>query len=267
MLQGINRQVIFEDDEDRLCFMNLLKYCKKASGFKLYAFCLMSNHVHLLMEPGEEPLEIIFKRVASPYVNWYNQKYDRVGHLFQDRFRNECVENDLYFTTVLRYILQNPIKAGLESSMGSYRWSSYLAYAKGAGSLTDTQYAEKLFESHDALVGFLRQGNDDAVMDEEEFDRRLRKERAKEIIIRITGCESVTDFQRLDPKIQKEYAQKLVREDISASQISLLTGMPKTTVWRMAKKMNTAPDTENAPVMFEPSAYQFDYFDNMDTIW
>ena len=62
MMRGVNRQNIFEDDEDRLCFMSLLARCKKISGFKLYAFVLMSNHVHLLIEPAGESMEIIFRR-------------------------------------------------------------------------------------------------------------------------------------------------------------------------------------------------------------
>ena len=152
MLRGINRQVIFEDDGDRRYFVSVLGECKEVSGFKLHAFCLMPNHVHLLIEPAEESLEIIFKRLGSRYAVWYNRKYQRVGHLFQDRFRSENVETDTYYKTVLRYILQNPMKAGIETRPGSYRWSSYLAYERKKGSLTDTSYAEELFGSHEALM-------------------------------------------------------------------------------------------------------------------
>ena len=141
ILRGINRQTIFEDDGDRHYFMTVLKYYKGISGYKLHAFCLMGNHVHLLIEPAGEPLGQVFKRVGVRYVSWYNRKYERTGHLFQDRFRSENVESEQYYRTVLRYILQNPMKAGLEKQPGSWRWSSFLAYWKGAGSITDTQYA------------------------------------------------------------------------------------------------------------------------------
>ena len=85
--------------------MNVVRKSKEVSGFKLYAFCLMTNHVHMLIEAGEEPLEIVFRRIGSSYVKWYNQKYERTGHLFQDRYRSENVETEQYFMTVLRYIL------------------------------------------------------------------------------------------------------------------------------------------------------------------
>ena len=201
ILRGINRQTIFEDDGDRHYFMTVLQYYKGISGYKLHAFCLMGNHVHLLIEPAGEPLGQIFKRVGVRYVNWYNRKYERSGHLFQDRFRSENVDSEQYYRTVLRYILQNPMKAGLERQPGSWRWSSYLAYRKGAGSITDTQYALDLFGGRDALIRFVLQGNDDLVMDEESYDPRFREDRPKRIMKRITNCENASAFQQLERKI------------------------------------------------------------------
>ena len=238
MLRGINRQIIFEDDGDRHYFMTVLKHCKDIAGFRLYAFCLMSNHVHLLIEPAGEPLSQIFKRVGSKYVYWYNQKYQRVGHLFQDRYRSENVETNQYFMTVLRYILQNPMKAGIESRPGSYPWSSYLAYEKGAGSITDTQYAMDLFGGRDTLISFVQQSNDDTAMDEIICDRRLREALAKETMERITHCSSASDFQQLDNPLKKEYVKQMYLENLSSVQISRLTGMPKTTILRTIKGLS-----------------------------
>ena len=94
MLRGINRQDIFEDEEDFLRFLAVLKECKEISGYELYAYCLMANHIHLLIRTGKEPLDLIFKRLGSRFVYWYNLKYRRTGHLFQDRYRSEPVEDD-----------------------------------------------------------------------------------------------------------------------------------------------------------------------------
>ena len=251
MLRGINRQNIFEEDEDRLFFMKTLDRCKETSGFRLYAFALMTNHIHLLIEPAGEPLDTIFRRIGTRYATWYNRKYERVGHLFQDRFRSENVETDLYFMTVLRYIIQNPMKAGLEKQPGQYRWSSYLAYEKGKGAVTDTQYALELFGSREALVDYVSQDNDDFVMDEATFDRRLREDLAKEMMSRITQCATVADFQKLDRPKQKEYVKELYRNGLSMGQISGLTGIPKATVYRAVKTLNDLPEEED-PVMSEP---------------
>ena len=235
MIRGVDRQVIFRDDEDRTRFLNMLKETKAVSGFRLHAFCLMPNHVHLLLEQGPEPLETIFKRLGTRYAGWYNKKYDRVGHLFQDRFRSENVETDQYYMTVLRYILWNPVKAHMVSSPAMYRWSSYLAYEKGTGSLTDTQYAEELFGHRERLIEFLRENSDDTAMDEAQFDRRLREEQAREIFRRVTDCVSAAAFQQLDPVWQKAYIREMFAENLSSNQIAALTGKPRSTICYLVK--------------------------------
>ena len=88
----------------------------------------MSNHIHLLIREEEESLEQIFKRIGSKYVYWYNVKYQRKGHLFQDRFKSETVENETYFLTVIRYIHQNPVKAGICEKIDDYKYSSFQEY-------------------------------------------------------------------------------------------------------------------------------------------
>ena len=97
ILRGINKQRIFEDDEDNLYFLEKLKTYKDISGYELYAYCLMSNHLHLLIKEGGDSLSIAFRRIGASFVYWYNRKYSRSGHLFQDRFKSEPVETDEYF--------------------------------------------------------------------------------------------------------------------------------------------------------------------------
>ena len=264
MLRGINRQDIFEEDADRYYFMSVLNRCKEVSGFRLHAFALMSNHIHLLIEPAEEPLELIFKRIGTRYAVWYNRKYQRAGHLFQDRFRSESVTTDQYYRTVLRYIMQNPLKAGMVNSPGDYRWSSYNAYEKGQGAVTDTQFATELFGSREMLVQYLNQENEDQVMDEEEHDWRLRDDAAGQIMRQITECASISDFQRLDPERQKEFARKMHAEGLSMGQIARLTGMPKTTIHRAVRSGEKKLDVDEQLKLKEPEP---DGVYDADIIW
>jgi putative transposase len=104
MLRGINRQIIFEDEEDKTRFLETLRKYKDISKYQLYVYCLMDNHIHLLVKESGETISEAIKRISSSYVYWYNTKYERCGHLFQDRFKSEIVENTTYFFTVLRYI-------------------------------------------------------------------------------------------------------------------------------------------------------------------
>jgi REP element-mobilizing transposase RayT len=267
MIRGINRQNIFEEDDDRLCFMKILSHCKEISGFRLYAFVLMSNHIHLLIEPAGEPLNTVLTRIETRYAMWYNRKYLRTGYLFQNRYRSEAVETDQYFKTVLRYILQNPMKAGMESRPGTYRWSSYLAYEKGIGAITDTQYTLDLFGNRETLMAFLGLDNDDEVMDEADFDRRLRDEQVREIMYRISQCESAAAFQALDPQIRKEYAVKMYQSGVSLSQTARFTGMPKTTVYRAVQALKAEEaESEKEEAVFRES-YPADHFLNDGIVW
>ena len=203
----------------------------------------MPNHLHFLIEPVGEPLDLVFRRIGVRYAVWYNRKHQRAGHLFQDRFRSENVENDLYYMTVLRYILQNPMKAGLEPRLGTYRWSSYPAYAKGTGSITDTQYATELFGTRESLIDFVRMGNEDIVMDETDPEWPLQDDDAKKIMEQITGCSATEEFRRLDRQLRNEYIRRMYAEKLSIGQIARLAGFSKSTVHEAVRDH---PDTDES---------------------
>lgn len=141
MFRGVNHQCIFQDNEDRFNFLKKLSKIKKRSGCSIYAYCLMDNHVHLLIDQGSESISQIMKDLGSTYALWYNKKHDRVGHLFQGRFHSEPVNVERYFVTALRYIHQNPVKARMSQNCGSYVWTSYHDYVNDGNApkgLTDT---------------------------------------------------------------------------------------------------------------------------------
>ena len=267
MLRGINRQDIFEDDEDRRYFMESVRICKEVSQFRLHAFCLMTNHAHFLIEAAGEPLEIIFKRIGSRYVGWYNRKYQRVGHLFQDRFKSEPVETAAYFMTVLRYILQNPMKAGMENRPGSYRWSSYLAYAQGGrASVTDTQFAEDLFGGRDALIAFVQQENEDEVMDDAKAEWLLNDDRAKEIMERVAGCTTAAEFQQKETEERKACARQMYLEKLSIRQIARLTGMSSGTVQKAVREMKPSELIERKSIRLREECLPESWIAE-DTVW
>ncbi len=102
MVRGINQQNIFVEDNDYLKYIDTLREYKKEITFELYAYCLMGNHLHLLIKEGNEEIGNTMRRIGVSYAYWYNRQYDRSGHLFQGRFKSEPVEDDTYFLTVLR---------------------------------------------------------------------------------------------------------------------------------------------------------------------
>ncbi len=128
MSRGSRRKNIFHDNEDRKRFINIMINKKKNGSFNLYGYCIMDNHYHLLIKEEKESLSTIMKMINAAYAIYYNERYKGVGHVFQDRYRSEAINNDTYLLGVTRYIHNNPIKAGLEKRVQDYPWSSYQQY-------------------------------------------------------------------------------------------------------------------------------------------
>ncbi len=226
MLRGVNGQQIFEDKEDCEKIIQILKDYKVISEYKIFAYCLMGNHIHLLMQEITEPIEVFMKRITTKFVYWYNIKYKRTGHLFQDRFKSEPVEDDTYLLTVLRYIHRNPIKAGLVDGVEAYEYSSYNEYVYGSD-LIDTEYVFEIM-SKEELQQFNQEESLDKCLDVEDKTRvRVIDEEAKIIIAKISKCKNATEFQYLKNNFQEKYIKKFYDKGISIRQISRLCGVSK----------------------------------------
>lgn len=229
MLRGINRQQIFEDDEDRQRFLETVLNYRAVCGYTIYAYCLMGNHIHLLLKEGKEDLTLVFKRIAGSYVYWYNWKYNRCGHLFQDRYKSEPVEDDGNFLTVLRYIHQNPVKAGICKKAEEYDYSSMREYLSDP-LLVNTGFAISMLPN-DEFLAYHRAENDDHCLEIDE-NFRLSDEAAKAIILKVTKCKNAAEFQLLDVKDRNRYIHKLHEKGLSIRQISRLTGISKKIIER-----------------------------------
>ena len=158
MLRGIDYGDIFRDDNDREYLVNVLR-CKKAENeFRLAAFCFMTNHAHFLIQEKEDDIATIMKRIGISYVGYFNKKYERIGPLFQDRFKSEPVEDDAYLLAVMRYIHLNPVAANMVKNPGSYVWSSYNDYMTSHNGLrvTDTEHIMGMLGNNikESLEGF-----------------------------------------------------------------------------------------------------------------
>lgn len=131
IFRGANRQEIFHDDDDCFKFLEIFGKYKRRANVDVFGWCLMNNHVHLLLKEGNEYISDTMKRIGVSFVWYYNEKYETSGHLFQDRFRSKNVETNLNLLRVIRYIHQNPVKAGMVERAGDWRWSSCLGYYGG----------------------------------------------------------------------------------------------------------------------------------------
>ncbi len=238
MLRGINKKQIFEDDNDFEKYLQVLKLCQEKSEFKLMAYCLMGNHLHLLMQEGEESLEQIFKRIGVRYVYWYNIKYNRTGHLFQDRFKSEPVDDDNYFLTVLRYIHQNPVKAGICEDPLQYKWSSYRDYLSDDTGLTYTAFGLSLFHENrekakELFTSYMQADETANCLDFALENKRITDKEAQDLLKEVCGVHSAAEFQIMDKMKRDRNIGLLKKNGLSIRQIARLTGISFAIVRKM----------------------------------
>lgn len=143
--RGNQRQNIFADDSDKTTYLDLLIRYKERCKFILYAYVLMSNHVHLLIETPESPLSKIMQMLSFTYTRHFNRKYKKVGHLFQGRYKAILCNRDEYLLGLVRYIHLNPVRAKLVVMPEEYQWSSHREYLAGKGVITDVEMVLRLF--------------------------------------------------------------------------------------------------------------------------
>ncbi|MFH1062630.1 MAG: transposase [Candidatus Omnitrophota bacterium] len=128
--RGDDRKRIFISDYDFEKFLEYLEKAKEKYKFKLYAYCLMSNHYHLFIETLQPNLSKIMQYLNTAYTVYYNKKRKKTGHLFQGRYKSIMVDEDSYFLELTRYIHLNPVRAKMVERPGEYKWSSYKGYLK-----------------------------------------------------------------------------------------------------------------------------------------
>ena len=128
IVRGNQRQKIFRDDRDRVYYLKRVEHYRNRYGFIVYAYVLMWNHVHLLLETSTTPLSKILQGVQFTYTQYYNRQYRTVGHLFQGRYKAILCDRDAYLLELVRYIHLNPARLKTPENLATYRWSSHHAY-------------------------------------------------------------------------------------------------------------------------------------------
>lgn len=125
--RGDRREDIYEDDEDRVAFLDVFSSVIEQFNWVCYAYCLMGNHYHLLVQTPDANLSKGMRQLNGVYTQAYNRRHKKTGHLFQGRYKSILVDEESYLLELSRYIVLNPVKAGMVNSVGQWKWSSYQA--------------------------------------------------------------------------------------------------------------------------------------------
>jgi putative transposase len=125
--RGNNRCDIYTDDEERQLFLTLLDRCRIKHNWRIYAWCLMTTHYHLVLATPDGGLSEGMCRLNGGFAQWWNKRRGREDHLFGKRFASTKVTSDAHLLVAIRYVLRNPVKAGMCDDPAGWRWSSYRA--------------------------------------------------------------------------------------------------------------------------------------------
>lgn len=217
-IRGIDKQNIFFDDDDRCKFMDIIKETKEKFNYEIYSYCLMDNHVHFVIYDKNQKISKIMQSIQVSYAFYFNKKYERVGHLFQNRFFSKEVEDREYLKMVCRYIHQNPLKAGIAKTE-EYKWSSYQAYIK-PNKLVDTKLLLSVFSENVDIARneFIKFHNVDSDSNNEEKIRnifeyelceKMTDDEIEEHICNLLNIKNIEEISRYNAEIRNEKLLKL----------------------------------------------------------
>lgn len=229
-MRGVGRQLIFEDDADRRAFLRKLGNFLEDETMDCLSWCLMDNHVHLLLESELPALSSAMQKLETRYASRFNARHDRVGHLFQGRFGSEPVLDERQLLVTIRYIHLNPTKAyGIP--VGEYRWSSYSEFMRSSASIVNRDRVLSLFGDVGRFAAFHEQGDADGEVSSPPMGRISNAEAACKAAI-VLGERPASTVKSLPKSERNEILRRLRSEGLSIKQIERLTSIGRNIIAR-----------------------------------
>lgn len=226
-LRGAGRRIIFEDDDDRRKFLHSIVRSFSRHDVSLYAWCLMDNHVHLLVSAKLSQLSLAMKSICTSYAMHFNGRYGHVGPVFQGRFGSHPVNSDSHLLQAMRYIHLNPRERNVDPC--EYVWSSYQQYLGNPGICCISKLLDML-GGKDAFVAFHDVQDVISMVDITGHRRRLSDIEAKGIAQEMLGAD-FSETLALMPKANRDSSlRRLAGSGLSSRQIERLTGIGRGTI-------------------------------------
>ena len=263
--RGNGKADIYSDNEDRKKFIELLSKSLIRNNIRCHSFCLMSNHYHLLLETPDANLSSGLHLLNSEYAQYFNRRHDRSGHLFQGRYKAIVVQRDLYLLELCRYIVMNPVRAGLVNHPSRYKWSSYRTIIGATDRFSDflesewvlSQFASNTFSARREYTKFVMQGVDrnmiedavaaDLIMGDKDFIESMKshiEKNSQNTAIprsqRLVGIVSLKELFGDSKCLNKEKRNKLIYHAVidlgyTRREVSNYLGIHAVTVGRITR--------------------------------
>lgn len=237
--RGTGKQLIFENDEDRWEFLELMRNCCREAGVTIVAWCLMGNHVHLVLADYEDTMSAAMHRLLLTHARRFNKRTGRSGHLFQNCFDRRSLDSDRYLMAAIRYVHANPQEAGL-CLIERYPWSSFGEYLRAydgdvAKSFSDPSTVLELFGPAEGFMAYSLEspdGSDPVIhdMEETEWERRAFADK----MARRLGV-PLNELKIVAPSRRDEIVFALHDGGYTVREIERYTGISKSTVSRIVR--------------------------------
>jgi len=236
MIRGINKEQIFKNETYKIKLKEIIKEIIEEVEFYVIAYCIIDNHMHLLIKAEENELTKAMKKLNVKYAMYYNYSEKRYGHVFQDRFKSEAVEDDEYMLGVLRYIHNNPVKAKMAADILKYRWSSANDYVNENYDIINIKYLKEIlniFKNKDDFIKFHYVKDDNLYIDTKEEEEENIQSIISKVIENYIDENHIVDKQQVTLDQKEELAKKLLNIDtITYRDIAEICNL---TVFRVSK--------------------------------
>lgn len=245
--RGVAKQILFEDERDYRCYYERMRECVRTFGCEIVAYCLMNNHVHLLIRSSDSAeVSRMMQKLGTGYAKYFNTKYDRSGHVFQGRFHSISIQSEQQLLACVRYIHNNPVKAKYCKAHKDYEWSSYREYI-GKSDVVKVKWLLKIVGGIDEFMKLGRQRDNYKVGLLESTDAIMA--RGQEIINEQLGYKYDNGFivNQLSKPVRDGIIYELQRSGMTRKQIELLTGVSKTIQKRVCQSRGQR--VQNVPFM------------------
>lgn len=236
IIRGINKQDLFFDKQDIKKFIKELDETKEKNKIEIYAYAFMKNHVHLIIYDVCDRLSVMMQSLNIRYSLYFNKKYDRVGHVFENRFKSHAIEDINYLKNLTRYIHKNPQKAGLKK----YENTSYYEYLNKEAKLISREKIMNIFGND--INNFIKYHEN--YIENQDYNKdyemiyKISDDEAIEIMKDISNEKNLIKIQNYEIKERHKIIKKFIQiEGITKTQISRILGISEKTIINIGKEM------------------------------